>query len=347
VFCRHRYQYTQGYFVCTKCGKRPRKTYRRYRKRIGIIVSIVIAVSIAGFAIYQTLTPTYVTVQIPNFMQLKIPESLSQIQLPNSSVIINKIVKLTSQFQQIINNMENSVSQITKSQQATDPLRGLPIDPMLLAIIIAIVVGVSVVVYFVSKSKKHPYKNRVVERPKPNIDDEPQTPEDALKELRDRIYKEKIQDQSSRSPIHEQTDEPPKVNPKYKKESVTQKGKFEDVRETSSSETASKSSETKNVYDEAEEIRRKQEQERKKRSQEDQYKPREIVKTGFDSYTILGLSNNATCQEVKARYKELIKKNSLHGMLNMSKEQIERITKIQADINKAKDEIMKEKGCGK
>jgi len=300
-------------------------------------------VSIAGFAVYQTLTPTYVTVQIPNFMQLKIPESLSHIQLPNSSVVINKIVKLASQFQQIINNMENSVSQITTSQQATNPLRGLPIDPMLLAIIIAIVVGISVVVYFVRKSKKHPYEDQVVKRPKPHTDDEPQTPEDALKELRDRVYKEKIQDQSSRSPIHEPTDEPPKVNPKYKKESVTQNGKFEDVHETYSEEVKD-SEPTTNNY-ESDEIRRKQDEERRKREQERSEKPIQSVTTESDPYRIMGLDRNASCADVKMKFKELVKKNNLTGIINMSKEEKEQKEKILSDIIQAKDTIVKEKGC--
>ena len=69
---------------------------------------------------------------------------------------------------------------------------------------------------------------------------------------------------------------------------------------------------------------------------------------GFDAYLILGLSRNATCEEVKAKHRELIKQkeNSLNNMLNMSKEEVMRLTKIQSDLNKARDQIFNEKNCG-
>jgi len=77
--------------------------------------------------------------------------------------------------------------------------------------------------------------------------------------------------------------------------------------------------------------------------------PTHVIQTEFNAYRILGLSKNATCEEVKAKYKELMskKENKLHNILNMSEEEVKRITKIQSDINKARDQIMNEKNCGK
>lgn len=76
MFCRHRYQYTQGYFVCVKCRKRVRQQrtyYRKSKKRVGIIL-VVIAVAVIGlFLFYPSINPSYVTIQTPNF--IKIPES--------------------------------------------------------------------------------------------------------------------------------------------------------------------------------------------------------------------------------------------------------------------------------
>lgn len=86
---------------------------------------------------------------------------------------------------------------------------------------------------------------------------------------------------------------------------------------------------------------------RQKREQRYQHIPRNYMETGFDSYKILGLSRNATPQEVKARHKALMRKkeNSLNNMLNMAEEDVKRITKIQSDINKARDQILSEKNC--
>ena len=76
MFCRHLYQYTQGYFVCVKCRKRVRQQrtyYRKSKKRVGIIL-VVIAVAVIGlFLFYPSINPSYVTIQTPNF--IKIPES--------------------------------------------------------------------------------------------------------------------------------------------------------------------------------------------------------------------------------------------------------------------------------
>jgi hypothetical protein len=94
----------------------------------------------------------------------------------------------------------------------------------------------------------------------------------------------------------------------------------------------------------AEEIKRRQREEQKRR-QERNEKPIQSVTIGFDPYRIMGLGRNASCADIKTRFKELVKKNSLVGIINMSKEEKERKEKILSDIILAKDMIEKEKGC--
>ena len=66
MFCKHRYEYTQGYHFCVKCGKRANKsrTYRRTnRKKIGIIFGAV-AIGVLALAFYQNVDS--ILQQIPN-----------------------------------------------------------------------------------------------------------------------------------------------------------------------------------------------------------------------------------------------------------------------------------------
>lgn len=76
VFCRHRFQYTQGYFVCVKCRKRKhqqRTYYRKSRKRIGVILGVIVVAAIGFFLLYPSMHPNYVTIPVPNITQVKIP----------------------------------------------------------------------------------------------------------------------------------------------------------------------------------------------------------------------------------------------------------------------------------
>lgn len=54
MFCKHHYQYTQGYFFCTKCG------HRKYRTRVGrrkskkiVTISIIFVLLGGGFYLYS------------------------------------------------------------------------------------------------------------------------------------------------------------------------------------------------------------------------------------------------------------------------------------------------------
>jgi len=140
--------------------------------------------------------------------------------------------------------------------------------------------------------------------------------------------------------------EPPKVESKYKSEHIlTGKGPFADkYPEFEEKKKTPSTFNTKNVY-ENEEIKRMQEAERKKREQEHQQKHVEKPTGEFNPYAILGLKKDVSCDEVKVKFKELIKKNNLSGIVNMTLQEKESKEAIVRDIIKAKDMIYKEKGC--
>lgn len=144
------------------------------------------------------------------------------------------------------------------------------------------------------------------------------------------------------------SNEPPKVDPKYKSEHVlTGKGPFaEKYPEFEEKKKATSAFNTNNVY-ENEEIKRMQEAERKKREQEHKQKQVEKPTGEFNPYVILGLKRDVSCDEVKVKFKELIKKNTLSGIVNMSSQEKASKEAIVKDIIKARDMIFKEKGCSK
>ena len=74
--------------------------------------------------------------------------------------------------------------------------------------------------------------------------------------------------------------------------------------------------------------------------------PEEILHSDGDPYIIFGISNKATCREIKSQYKELsIKYNAARGIYNKTKEEIEKITKIQMMVNQANEELKKNHNC--
>lgn len=66
MFCRHRYQYTQGYFVCMKCRKRVYRNHNFNRKRIGITVGLVVLGIIALIIFNINNVQAFLTNQIPS-----------------------------------------------------------------------------------------------------------------------------------------------------------------------------------------------------------------------------------------------------------------------------------------
>lgn len=108
--------YTQGYFVCTKCGKRPRKTYRRQRKKIGIIIGIISVILVGYFLIHLYATQTEVIIPLPKLSQLpniQLPISIP-IHAPNFTEITSKPQKL---LQEVTSPQQTSQSD---SKQAID-----------------------------------------------------------------------------------------------------------------------------------------------------------------------------------------------------------------------------------
>lgn len=99
--------YTQGYFVCTKCGKRPRKTYRRQRKKIGIIIGIISVIVVGYFLIHPYATQTEVIIPIPKL------SPLPNIPLPTSMPIhVPNFTEIASKPQQLL-------QEVTTPQQTT------------------------------------------------------------------------------------------------------------------------------------------------------------------------------------------------------------------------------------
>jgi hypothetical protein len=172
-------------------------------------------------------------------------------------------------------------------------------------------------------------------------------------------YKKFLENERQRT-IKTESTKPPKVDPKYRNEHVLtgqspfadkypefeqRKKSFEDVNKTIGKINES-SFNSQNSY-ETDELRKKQEAERQKRQQEAPQKKQSKIIGQFDPYVILGLDKSVTCAEVKTRFKELIKRNNLAGIVNMDLQEKERKEAIVRDIIKAKDLIYKEKDCKK
>lgn len=65
---------------------------------------------------------------------------------------------------------------------------------------------------------------------------------------------------------------------------------------------------------------------------------------GFDPYVILGLNRNVSVDELKVRFRELIKKNNLAGSINMTPEERAKKEAVIRDLLKAREMISREKG---
>ncbi|SHO44276.1 hypothetical protein NSIN_20289 [Nitrosotalea sinensis] len=97
VFCRHQYQYTQGYFVCVKCRKRTyqkRTHYRRRKKGPWIILSIIVVAVIAYFVFHPTINSSFVTIQKPNFINIPGSPAPKIIKVPMPKLPVSIPIKL-------------------------------------------------------------------------------------------------------------------------------------------------------------------------------------------------------------------------------------------------------------
>ncbi len=88
-----------------------------------------------------------------------------------------------------------------------------------------------------------------------------------------------------------------------------------------------------------------QEREEKERQKQQEKLAAERYRHSDDPYETLGIPRNATCEELKTRHKQLIKKYQSVNLVNTSQQEKERLTKIVAKINAARDKIRIEKGC--
>ena len=75
-------------------------------------------------------------------------------------------------------------------------------------------------------------------------------------------------------------------------------------------------------------------------------KPMKPMVTADDPYTVFGLPTNATCEQIKSRYKELVKKyNSSSGRMHKTEYDNERADSIMSNINVAYEELNKLHAC--
>ena len=212
------------------------------------------------------------------------------------------------------------------------------VDYQLLLIMAGIAVGVSILIgLFVAKSGKirSGDNSAEIERIKKQEREELER----IKELERRRAQKKQQPESDKVTGDETPTEPPKVSPRYKRESPRTiiEGKGERNSNTEKQPSA-----------EDEDVRKKQRDEKKKREES---KPKEppspkTISGEANPYEILGVGQNATCAELKSQFKKLAKKHSPDpGMLNMTEEEKKRKTAMFIKVMKAYDELKKLHNC--
>jgi uncharacterized protein YkwD len=106
MFCKHHYQYTQGHFVCAKCGKtqwQQKTHWKKSRKRPIVIVGIITIVVIGFLIFYSNIHTTYVTIPLP-----KLPTSIS-----------TPLHSIEPQIIKTISNLSNSIPRSPSIQLPT------------------------------------------------------------------------------------------------------------------------------------------------------------------------------------------------------------------------------------
>jgi hypothetical protein len=146
-----------------------------------------------------------------------------------------------------------------------------------------------------------------------------------------------------KDPMHVQgSTEPSKVEPKYGTESIfTEKAP---VGETVDDIKRERDERKKQREKEQEKIRKKLKEEQEKRNNEKQNN-QDITGSNW-AYRILGLNRTCSCEEVKSKSRELIKKyDPSRGNIHMTTEENEAANSKMREILKAREMINKEKGC--
>ena len=116
--CSHNYVYTQGYFVCTKCGK---KSYGRSHKRkqgkkivVGVAIGLISIIAIFAYSngIFQ------INQDILEQSLREIPNSIPEDFIDSTTNAISKI-EIPDSAEKIIDDAKNTISEI----EISSPLR--------------------------------------------------------------------------------------------------------------------------------------------------------------------------------------------------------------------------------
>lgn len=110
-FCKHHYEFTQGYFFCTKCGHRNQgKTYRKKRNRkIGAGIIITISVLVVGLYFYGGLNTDSV---------ITIVEEIKEKTSPITQTVEEKTTELIQVAGNTSKSLVGDTDSITKEKQA-------------------------------------------------------------------------------------------------------------------------------------------------------------------------------------------------------------------------------------
>lgn len=119
--CRsHNYVYTQGYFVCTECGKRNYSKSRKKRqiKKISIAITAILIVGVVGFFVNNV--PEFNQNNLEKTIQ-SIPQTLPDIniqvpELPSIENITKSIPKIQEEVKQVIPKIQEQTKQISKPE---------------------------------------------------------------------------------------------------------------------------------------------------------------------------------------------------------------------------------------
>ena len=115
--CSHNFVYTQGYFVCTKCGKRSygRSHKKSQGKKIGVGVGIGILLLVVIFAAYSGIFQINKNTLESTFENISSEMSKVDIDLPKIQPL-EEVEKIVPKIQQEIPKMQEATKQVIKSE---------------------------------------------------------------------------------------------------------------------------------------------------------------------------------------------------------------------------------------
>ena len=115
--CSHNFVYTQGYFVCTKCGKRSygRSHKKSQGKKIGVGVGIGILLLAVIFVAYSGIFQINKNTLESTFENISSEMSKVDIDLPKIQPL-EEVEKIVPKIQQEIPKMQEATKQVIKSE---------------------------------------------------------------------------------------------------------------------------------------------------------------------------------------------------------------------------------------